>query len=131
VKLEVQVEVNHRHGVEGDAIGQVVNLLSQIAHHLHHLVTDGASVGRLIHESENRLMSALSDKITAVGTSLDAAIARVQSDVATLTQKIADLQALVDQGTATPEDIAALDMLKSKLDGLDPTVPEVLPEPTP
>ena len=73
-------------------------------------------------------MSALSDKIAAVGSSLDAALARVDEDVQALVAKIAELQALVDAGGATPDDIAALDALQAKLDALDPTKPAVLPE---
>ena len=45
-----------------------------------------------------------------------------------LVQKIVELQALVDAGGASAEDLAALELLKSKLDALDPTKPDVLPE---
>lgn len=72
-------------------------------------------------------MSELSDKITSVGASLDAAIARVQEDVTALHTKIAELEAMVAAGTATAEDMAALDMLRAKLDALDPVKPDVLP----
>ena len=74
------------------------------------------------------LMSALSDKIAEVTTSVDAALVRVQDDVTTLQTKIAELQAQVDAGLATPEDIAALDALKVKADALDPISPTTLPE---
>lgn len=76
------------------------------------------------------IMSVLSEKIAAATASTDQAIARVQGDVTTLTAKVAELQALVDQGTATPADLAALDDLKTKLDALDPTSTTTLP-PTP
>lgn len=66
-------------------------------------------------------MSALSDKIAEVNAAVDAAIARVQSDVSALQAKIVELQAKVDAGVATPEDIAALDAAKAKLNALDPT----------
>jgi hypothetical protein len=79
------------------------------------------------HAKEMVAMSVLSDKISAVGVALDKALARVDEDVLALVAKIAELQALIDAGGATPEDIAALDALKEKLDALDPTKPAVLP----
>ena len=79
----------------------------------------------------NLLMSVISDKIAEVTTSVDAALVRVQDDVTALNTKIAELQAQVDSGLATPADIAALDELKVKLDALDPTSPVVIPEPPP
>lgn len=75
-------------------------------------------------------VSQLSDQIAALGSSLDAALARVQEDVTTLTAKIAELQAKVDAGLATPEDFAALAANQAKLDALDPVKPDTLPEPT-
>jgi len=85
-----------------------------------------ASFVKTQHEKEMKAMSVLSDKIVAVGVSLDAALARVDEDVQALTAKIAALQAIIDQGGATPEDLAALDALQAKLDALDPTKPDVL-----
>lgn len=79
-------------------------------------------------ERMEKNMSKISDKIAAVGTSLDAAIARVQGDVVTLQDKIAELEALVASGTATPEELDALDALKAKLDAIDPVKDAVLPE---
>ena len=76
-----------------------------------------------------KLMSALSDKLAALGTTADAAIARVQSDVTALKAQIAALQATVDSGGATPDDLAALDTLNAKLAALDPTQPATLPPP--
>jgi hypothetical protein len=75
----------------------------------------------------DQIMSVLSDKIAAVGSSLDAALGRVQGDVGTLTQKVAELEALVAAGGATLEDIAALEAIQAKLDALDPVKPETLP----
>ena len=89
-----------------------------------------AVVAPLLTALETRLMSALSDQIAALGTSTDAAVTRVTTDVTTLKATIADLQAKVDAGLATPEDIAALTALQAKVDGLDPQSPVVLP-PTP
>ncbi len=66
-------------------------------------------------------MSALSDAIAADNASADAAIARVQATVSDLTAKIAALQAQVDSGGATPQDLADLATLQAKLDALDPT----------
>jgi hypothetical protein len=72
-------------------------------------------------------MSAISDKIAAIKSSLDAAVVRVTEDVATQTAEIARLQALVDAGGATPEDLANLEALKTELDGLDPIKPVAVP----
>lgn len=76
---------------------------------------------------EDRIVSKLSDKIAEVTSSVDAAIGRVQSDVATLNAKIAELQALVDSGGASQADMDALESLRAKLDAIDPTSPETLP----
>jgi len=73
-------------------------------------------------------VSALSDKIAAVEKSVDDAIARVQADVSTLQAKIDDLQAKVDEGTATAEDVAALERLQAKADALDPVKDSTLDE---
>lgn len=72
-------------------------------------------------------VSQLSDQIAALGTSVDAALARVQDDVAALTTQIAALQAKIDGGTASPDDFAALAAIQAKLDALDPVKPETLP----
>lgn len=83
---------------------------------------------KLIAQGESQ-MSKLSDKLDEVGASLDAAISRVQEDVNDLQLKIAELQALVDAGGATPEDEAKLDALKARLDAIDPVKPATLPTP--
>lgn len=75
----------------------------------------------------DRLMSILSDKIDAATASTDAAIVRVQTDVAALNAKIVELQTLVDSGGATQADLDALDALKAKVDALDPSSPVVIP----
>lgn len=68
-------------------------------------------------------MSVISDKIASANAEADAAIGRVQEDVATLQAKIAQLEA----EASTPADLAELDSLKDKLAALDPTKPDVLP----
>ena len=83
----------------------------------------------LSQASKDWIMSVLSDAIASVKTSTDAAVARVQTDVAALKAQIAALQATIDAGGATPEDLAALAALKTELDALDPTSPVVLPTP--
>lgn len=80
---------------------------------------------------EERIMSALSDAIAAATQSADQAIARVQEDVSALGQKIADLQAQVDAGLATQEDLDNLAALTAKFNALDPVKPDTLPEPSP
>jgi outer membrane murein-binding lipoprotein Lpp len=65
-------------------------------------------------------MSELSNKIAELDGKVDAATARISSDVAGLYAKIAELQALVDAGNATPADIAALAALEAKVDAIDP-----------
>jgi hypothetical protein len=80
-----------------------------------------------LHEEEMTAMTVLSDKIAALGASLDAALARVDEDVKALQAQVAALQALIDQGVATPADIAALEAAQAKLDALDPTKPDTLP----
>jgi phage host-nuclease inhibitor protein Gam len=62
-------------------------------------------------------MSELSDKIAAVNASLDAAVARITADIAAL-------QAKIDAGTVTADELTALDALKARVDGIDvPTPP--------
>lgn len=69
------------------------------------------------------LMALLDDKIDAAKASADEALARSQSVTATLRAQVADLQAQVDAGGATPERIAKLEALKATLDAIDPTNP--------
>jgi septal ring factor EnvC (AmiA/AmiB activator) len=95
------------------------------------------------------LMSALSDEIAAVKAAqaetadkLAAAVARADedrdsfnADLAAQAEKIAELQRLVDEGLATPEDIADLKAIRDKevehqevIDALDVRKPDTLPE---
>jgi chromosome segregation ATPase len=90
-----------------------------------------ASLSQKMTDLGDSLMSALSDKIKAVGDATDAAATRVQGDVAVLKQEIATLQATVDAGGATQADLDALDALKAKVDAIDPSTPSVLPTPEP
>lgn len=83
---------------------------------------------RALAAQEESDMSKLSDAIAAASTSADAAIGRVQEDVAALEAKIAELEAIIAEGNATQADLDALDALKAKLDALDPTKPATLPE---
>jgi peptidoglycan hydrolase CwlO-like protein len=83
---------------------------------------------RAVQAQEDILMSKISAAIQAANDSADAAIGRVQEDVTALQAKIAELEAIIAEGNATPEDEAALVELKAKLDALDPTKPDTLPE---
>jgi outer membrane murein-binding lipoprotein Lpp len=77
---------------------------------------------------EKKIVGQISDKLAETEAALDAAIGRVQTDVDALNAKVADLQAKVDAGTASPEDVATLDRIKAKLDALDPTSEATLPD---
>jgi hypothetical protein len=59
------------------------------------------------------LMSQITDKVTELNASLDAATARITADIATL-------QAKIDAGGASAEDIAALDALNARIKAIDP-----------
>lgn len=54
---------------------------------------------------------------------IDAETTQVQTKVAALDAKIAELQALVDAGTATQAQIDQLARLTAKVDAIDPTEP--------
>lgn len=69
----------------------------------------------------------ISDLVAELNTELDGAVARIQTDVSNYEQRIADLQAKIDAGEATPADEAAMEELKAKLAAIDPTNPDVLP----
>lgn len=79
-------------------------------------------------ELEGR-MSQISDAIAHLSTTVDSAVTRVQGDLAGLTSRVAALQAQIDGGGASPEDLAALAALQAKIDALDPAKPDVLPPP--
>jgi uncharacterized protein YoxC len=72
---------------------------------------------------EEKEMSQLSDAIAAANAAADDAITRVNADVADLKQQIADLQAQIDAGGATPDDLSNLASLQAKLAALDPAQP--------
>jgi outer membrane murein-binding lipoprotein Lpp len=72
-------------------------------------------------------MSQLSDAISAAKQAVLDAIARVQTDVDALNAKVTELQAKVDAGGATPQDLQDLADLKALADALDPTKPATLP----
>lgn len=76
-----------------------------------------------------RIMSVFSDQIKNLATSVDAAIGRVQLEESNLSAQVAKLQASVDQGLASPEDIESLKSIQAKLDALDLTNPATLPPP--
>lgn len=88
-----------------------------------------AHLDQSIRAEGDKIMSALSDKIAVVGTAVDDAATRVQTDVASLKAQIAALQAQVDAGGASQADLDALDALKTKLDQIDPATPTTLPTP--
>jgi uncharacterized protein YlxW (UPF0749 family) len=81
----------------------------------------------VLQREEQFIVSQLSDAIAAANSKADAAISRVQADVTNLKNQIATLQATVDSGGATPEDMNNLAALQAKLDALDPTQPATLP----
>lgn len=74
-----------------------------------------------------KTVSKLSDKIAEVKTAFDAAVARNQQEDAANKAKIDELQALVDSGGATPQDMQDLEDLKAIAEGLDATSPTTLP----
>ena len=71
-------------------------------------------------------MANIDTLIAAADASADAAIARAIADHTTLTAEVARLQAIIDSGTATPAQEAALAARQAKLDALDPTNPATL-----
>lgn len=80
---------------------------------------------------EQKLMSILTEKLAELNSSFDAALARVQEDVDALNAEVADLKVKVENGTATPDEIAAIDTLRARIDALDPNKPATLPETPP
>lgn len=94
--------------------------------HYHHFPEWGVPLDKILLKLEQK-MSALSDQIAVLTTSVDAAIMRSTTVVNDLDAKITALQAQVDAGNASPADVAALTALQQKLDALDPTSPVVIP----
>lgn len=90
---------------------------------------EDVSLDEKLQKFQEALMSQITDAINALKTSVDNAVSRVQGDVSTLNAKIAELQAKVDAGLATPEDMAALADIRAKVDAIDPTSEVILPTP--
>lgn len=132
----VKVQVNNHLTLDGKALDRALRRSERRVAAALAAMLDAATatwaelLGITALNLETRIVSKLSDKLDSIEKSMDAALGRVQDDVTRLNDKVAELQALVDSGSATPEDIARLDALQSKLDALDPTVDVVLP-PTP
>jgi uncharacterized protein YPO0396 len=91
-----------------------------------------AQLGPYLTQLGESIVGQLTEKLTEVEASVDAALTRVQEDVAGLQAQIAELQAKVDAGLATPEDIETLNRIKAKADALDPVSDATIDEvPTP
>lgn len=67
-------------------------------------------------------MTELSDDLDALDTATDAAIARVQADLAILKQQLADAKAQAP----TPENLQKIKDIEAKINALDPTNPAIL-----
>lgn len=86
-----------------------------------------AAITGLIGQKASEIMGQLSQIIADLELSVESAIQRVQEDVGVLTLKIAELEEKVAAGEASPEDLAALEALKAKVDAIDPINPATLP----
>ncbi len=78
-------------------------------------------LGNFLERMEWKL-SNLSDEIAALGTTVTDAEARVSTDVQALRDRIAELEAIIAAGSATPEDIAALEALRQRIANIDPAI---------
>ncbi len=76
----------------------------------------------LFIERTEEQLSNLSDEIAALGTTVTDAEARVSTDVQALRDRIAELEAIIAAGSATPEDIAALEALRQRIANIDPAI---------
>jgi outer membrane murein-binding lipoprotein Lpp len=65
-------------------------------------------------------MSALTAKLDALEIAVASAVAKTAEDVGELNRKIAELAASVEAGTATPEEIARLEVLTAQIAAIDP-----------
>ncbi len=77
---------------------------------------------RLFMTRTEERLSQLSDEIAALGTTVTDAEARVSTDVQALRDRIAELEAIIAAGSATPEDIAALEALRQRIANIDPAI---------
>lgn len=85
----------------------------------HYIHQDAGQLARL-----EELMSKLSEKLDQIELAADAADTRIREDIAGLKAQIDDLQAQVDAGGVTDDELARLDALNQRLARLDP-VPEI------
>jgi predicted RecB family endonuclease len=111
-----------------------------IDHHFHIDHADAArlaaALAPLLLASWDQRMSKLNDDLNAAvdraTAAFDAALVRVQGDVATLNKAIEDLTAKLAAGGLTADEATALqgkiDDLTAKLAAIDPTDPATLPE---
>jgi uncharacterized coiled-coil protein SlyX len=76
-------------------------------------------------------MSVLTPKLDALEAAIGSLESRVSADIAALTQQIAELQAKIDAGTATEEEVARFDSLTQRLANVDPTISSPPPEEPP
>lgn len=77
---------------------------------------------------KGQLMSVFTAAIADANAAFDLALERVRADVDDLNAQVADLKIRVADGTATAEDLDALRQLTGRINALDPTKPEVLPD---
>jgi phage shock protein A len=68
-------------------------------------------------------MADIQAALDSLESKVDSATTRVTTDVESMKAKIADLQAQVDAGTATPAQVDQLARLQAKVDAIDPTNP--------
>jgi predicted nucleic acid-binding Zn-ribbon protein len=113
---EINVVVTHK--LDG---GSLKILQDQIATGFSGLGFALSAIQQQVTKGE-QTMSQISDKLATLGTTVDAAVTRVQTDIQALRDQIAAL----NTNAATPEDLAKIDELQAKLDALDPTVVAVL-----
>lgn len=120
-----------------DPESRIVALLGEIKNVMHAALGSGGHcvTKHDLHETERKIMSAISDfatKQNAFNDRMDAAVTGLQGDVKTLNDKITALQN--SPGTVTPEDQKLLDDIQArssaiadKLDALDALTPPTPP----
>ena len=72
------------------------------------------------------VMSALSDKIAELKSTVASETQQVLDEVTALKAKITELEALVAAGGATPEDMAELEALKVAIAAINPNDPTTI-----